>query len=70
MAWLYRQKFRKLLVYKQINHLNADFPYGGIKVAVKAAEAYGYHVSEEKKHIFTEYRKTHNQVYLMPTLNV
>jgi formate C-acetyltransferase len=37
------------------------FPYGGIKVAVKAAEAYGYHVSEEKKHIFTEYRKTHNQ---------
>ena len=37
------------------------FPYGGIQVAVKAAEAYGYHVSEEKKHIFTEYRKTHNQ---------
>ena len=39
----------------------AFHPYGGIRVAVQAAEAYGYEISEELKHIFTEYRKTHNQ---------
>ena len=39
----------------------AFHPYGGINVAVKAAESYGYHVDEEIKHIFSEYRKTHNQ---------
>jgi len=39
----------------------AFHPYGGIQVAVKAAESYGYHVSDDLKHIFTEYRKTHNQ---------
>jgi formate C-acetyltransferase len=39
----------------------AFHPYGGIQVAVKAAESYGYHVDDELKHIFTEYRKTHNQ---------
>lgn len=36
-------------------------PYGGIHVAVKAAQAYGYEVSPELKHIFNSYRKTHNQ---------
>ncbi|MFU8785724.1 MAG: formate C-acetyltransferase [Candidatus Izemoplasmataceae bacterium] len=39
----------------------AFHPYGGINVAVKAAEAYGYHINEELKEIFTKYRKTHNQ---------
>ena len=39
----------------------AFFPYGGIQVAVKAAEAYGFHVNPELVHIFNEYRKTHNQ---------
>lgn len=39
----------------------AFHPYGGIQVATKAAEAYGYHISENLKHVFTEYRKTHNQ---------
>lgn len=39
----------------------AFFPYGGIQVAVKAAEAYGYHVNPELIHVFHEYRKTHNQ---------
>ena len=39
----------------------AFHPYGGIGVAVKAAEAYGYHINDELKHVFTEYRKTHNQ---------
>lgn len=39
----------------------AFHPYGGIGVAVKAAESYGYKVDDELKHIFTEYRKTHNQ---------
>lgn len=36
-------------------------PFGGIRMAVQAAEAYGFEVDEEVKHIFTEYRKTHNQ---------
>ena len=36
-------------------------PYGGIGVAVKAAEAYGYEINDDLKHIFTDYRKTHNQ---------
>ncbi len=39
----------------------AFFPYGGIQVAVKAAEAYGFNVKPELVHIFNEYRKTHNQ---------
>jgi len=37
------------------------FPYGGINVAIKAMEAYGYEVESEAKEIFTKYRKTHNQ---------
>lgn len=37
------------------------FPNGGIKIAVKAAEAYGYHVDEETIHTYTKVRKTHNQ---------
>lgn len=36
-------------------------PFGGIKVATKAAEVYGYHIDDELTEIFTEYRKTHNQ---------
>ena len=39
----------------------AFFPYGGIQVATKAAESYGFHVTPELVHIFNEYRKTHNQ---------
>ena len=39
----------------------AFHPYGGIGVATKAAEAYGYHINDDLKHVFTEYRKTHNQ---------
>mgnify|MGYP006281146071 FL=1 len=34
--------------------------YGGIRMARKAAEAYGYEVNEEIDEIFTKYRKTHN----------
>lgn len=36
-------------------------PFGGIRMAEKAAQSYGYHVDDEVSHIFTEYRKTHNQ---------
>ncbi|MEG0370961.1 MAG: formate C-acetyltransferase [Clostridium sp.] len=36
-------------------------PYGGIKMAVSAAKAYGYEVSEHMQDVFTNYRKTHNQ---------
>lgn len=39
----------------------AFHPFGGIKVATKALEAYGYKVNPELEEIFTKYRKTHNQ---------
>jgi formate C-acetyltransferase len=35
-------------------------PQGGIRLVEKAAESYGYKVSEEVSDIFTKYRKTHN----------
>ena len=38
----------------------AFMPYGGIKMAVQAAETYGYDVSDKLKEIFTKYHKTHN----------
>ena len=38
----------------------AFMPYGGIKMAVQAAETYGYNVSDKVKEIFTKYHKTHN----------
>src|SRR5690606_37976894 len=39
----------------------AFMPFGGIRVAQKAAEAYGYKIDDEIVKIFTDYRKTHNQ---------
>ncbi|MFS0784640.1 formate C-acetyltransferase [Bacillus sp. 1P06AnD] len=36
-------------------------PFGGIRMAENAAEAYGFHVDKEVEEIFTKYRKTHNQ---------
>ncbi|RDW16995.1 formate acetyltransferase [Oceanobacillus arenosus] len=36
-------------------------PFGGIRMAIDAAKAYGYEVDEEIEHVFTEFRKTHNQ---------
>ncbi len=38
----------------------AFMPFGGIKMAVQAAETYGYTVNPELKRIFTEYTTTHN----------
>ena len=38
----------------------AFMPYGGIKMAVQAAETYGYQINPELKRIFTEYVTTHN----------
>ncbi len=35
-------------------------PNGGIRLVNKAAEAYGYEISDEVNEIFTKYRKTHN----------
>ncbi len=37
------------------------FPEGGINVAVKSAEAYGYKVDQETIDLYTNVRKTHNQ---------
>ncbi|MCX7884801.1 MAG: formate C-acetyltransferase [Caloramator sp.] len=36
-------------------------PYGGIRMAKQAAEAYGYKLSSKIEDVFTKYRKTHNQ---------
>jgi len=36
-------------------------PFGGIRMAVGSAESYGFKVDEQIEHIFTDYRKTHNQ---------
>lgn len=36
-------------------------PYGGIRMSEQAAESYGYEINPEKVHIFSEYRKTHNE---------
>ncbi|WP_066061579.1 formate C-acetyltransferase [Neobacillus soli] len=36
-------------------------PYGGIRMAKAACEAYGYQLNSEIEKIFTEFRKTHNQ---------
>ncbi|WP_249870327.1 formate C-acetyltransferase [Oceanobacillus saliphilus] len=36
-------------------------PFGGIRMAEDALEAYGYKIDERVKHIFSDYRKTHNQ---------
>lgn len=36
-------------------------PYGGIRMSEGALEAYGFKIDEEVSHIFSEYRKTHNQ---------
>jgi len=52
---------------EQIVGLQTDKPlkralmvFGGIKIAEKACEAYGYKVSPKVHDIFTHYRKTHN----------
>ena len=39
----------------------AIMPEGGIRIATKSCEAYGFSVSEEIKDIYTNYRKTHNE---------
>ena len=39
----------------------AFMPYGGIKMAEKAAATYGYEPDEKLHEIFTKYHKTHNQ---------
>ena len=39
----------------------ALMPYGGLNMAAKACSDNGYQIDDEIKHIFTEYRKTHNQ---------
>lgn len=36
-------------------------PFGGVRMAKAACESYGYELDEEVEHIFTAYRKTHNE---------
>ncbi len=36
-------------------------PFGGIRMSELAASEYGFEIDEEISHIFTHYRKTHNQ---------
>ena len=37
------------------------FPKGGIRMVESALKAYGYELDPETKHIYTRYRKTHNE---------
>jgi formate C-acetyltransferase len=39
----------------------ALMPFGGVRMAKLALEANGYELDKEVEHIFTDYRKTHNQ---------
>lgn len=39
----------------------AVMPAGGIRMVSSALDAYGYEVDKEMEHIFSVYRKTHNQ---------
>lgn len=39
----------------------AMMPYGGIRMVLNAAQAYGYKIDEKLVNFFTEHRKTHNQ---------
>src|SRR6478752_9175914 len=39
----------------------ALMPFGGIRMAKDALKTNGYELDEEVEHIFTDYRKTHNQ---------
>ena len=39
----------------------AILPYGGIRMVETSCQAYGRELDPETKHIFTTYRKTHNQ---------
>lgn len=36
-------------------------PFGGIRMSAQSLESYGFKLDEEVEHIFTHYRKTHNQ---------
>lgn len=36
-------------------------PFGGIRMAKTALQSYGFELDKEVEHIFTDYRKTHNQ---------
>ncbi|WP_138418842.1 formate C-acetyltransferase [Aquibacillus sediminis] len=36
-------------------------PFGGMRMAVAAAESYGFEIDKEVEKVFTDYRKTHNQ---------
>ena len=36
-------------------------PFGGIRMSESAATSYGYEIDPEVSHVFSEYRKTHNQ---------
>jgi formate C-acetyltransferase len=39
----------------------AIFPNGGIRVVESALESYGYKLDKETAHVYSHYRKTHNQ---------
>ena len=55
------QKLEKIVGIQTDRPFKRAFhPFGGIKIAVGAAEAYGYEIDPELKEIFTKYRKTHN----------
>lgn len=58
----YIEKDRERIVGLQTDKpLKCAFqPYGGIRMAVKAAESYGYKIDPSVVEFFTKHRKTHN----------
>lgn len=59
----YIDREKEQIVGLQTDHplKRALMPFGGIRTAESAAEAYGYKVDERLSEVFTKYRKTHNQ---------
>ncbi|QGH33063.1 formate C-acetyltransferase [Gracilibacillus salitolerans] len=59
----YLDRMKEKIVGVQTDHpfKRSLQPFGGIRMAVAAAESYGYQVDENIVKTFTEYRKTHNQ---------
>ncbi|MGN7175378.1 formate C-acetyltransferase [Paenibacillus sp. FSL R5-0490] len=60
-GYLYQDKEKIVGVQTDQPFKRSLQPFGGIRMAVAACEAYGYEASKDMEKIFTDYRKTHNQ---------
>ncbi|MGG3470062.1 formate C-acetyltransferase [Neobacillus pocheonensis] len=56
------EEFEKVVGVQTDKPFNRSMqPFGGIRMAKAACEAYGYQLNPEIERIFTDFRKTHNQ---------